>query len=208
MSRAFISLHSGKRFYFDDVMTNEIDIEDVACGLAHLCRYNGQMGNIDDFYTVAEHSVHVSNKIEEELHGGNFSRDDIRITALCGLLHDASESLMGDEVSPLKKLNIFFKKKELEIEELMGKRFGIPYPFPPIVKQVDVKMFACEYGQVFPKAAANNVNPFDIITVVHTGLDEETFKVANPYPDLKLHMYGPRQAYEFFMARFRELGGK
>src|ERR1017187_1046183 len=124
MSRAFVKLHTGKRFYFDDIMANEVDIEDIACGLSHQCRYGGQMGNIDDYYTVAEHSVYVSLKVEEELRNINnecksldpnfdnptYLEEEIRVLSLCGLLHDATEGIgMCDMVSPLKKLDKFYK---------------------------------------------------------------------------------------------------
>ena len=211
MSRSFIKLHSGKRFYYDDVMTNEVDIEDVACGLAHACRYNGQLGIIDDYYSVAEHSVHVSMKVEQELRDWDevkaVPEDTIRLWSLCGLLHDASEAFMGDMVSPLKKLDTFYKKKEAEVEALMARRFNTPFPFPRIIKEVDMKMFACEYPQVFPNDA-EKIAPFDIITIPHDGTWDDVTANPHPYPELELHFYGPRRAYTFFMKRFKELGGK
>ena len=236
MSRAFIKLYSGKRFYYDDVGSNEVDIRDIAAGLCHACRYNGQMSP-DIEYFVAEHSVHVSNKIEEELRRQNerlliesdeidypcfgdrvgpmsstpiyqkYTEEEIRIISLVGLLHDSSEAVMGDMVSPLKKMDEFYKAKEKEVEEFFSRRFRIPFPFPRIVKAVDMKMFACEYPQIFPNDA-DNVRPFDIITIPHDGEWDDVLADPQPYPELKLHLYNPRQAYDFFLNRFKELGGK
>lgn len=71
----------------------EYPIEDVAHGLAMLCRYNG---NVDKFFSVAQHCVHVSERVEHD--GGSPSQ------ALWALLHDSEEYIVGDMIAPVKAL--------------------------------------------------------------------------------------------------------
>jgi len=84
---AWIQTISGRKFPLAEPDPNQIDIEDIAHALSMLCRFNG---HCTQFYSVAEHSMHVSHEISNDL-------------ALAGLLHDAAEAYLGDVPSPLKK---------------------------------------------------------------------------------------------------------
>lgn len=88
MNMPAISTKSGRRLYVQNPTIAQIDIEDIAHGLAHQCRFNGQTSN---FYSVAQHSVIVASILPPEL-------------KLAGLLHDASGAYLGDIVQPLKEL--------------------------------------------------------------------------------------------------------
>ncbi|MBI6329858.1 HD family hydrolase, partial [Proteus mirabilis] len=52
----YIATATNKHFYYLDVRIEDIDIQDIATGLANECRFNGQ---IDNFYSVAQHSVYA-----------------------------------------------------------------------------------------------------------------------------------------------------
>ncbi len=113
---AWIQTFTGKKFPLDDPDPDQIYIEDIAHALSLLCRFNG---HCTKFYSVAEHSVHVSREIDPKL-------------AMIGLLHDAAEAYLGDVPSPLKTQLPQFKEFEWKMEQAIGERFGI-----------DPKLFSC-----------------------------------------------------------------
>lgn len=68
-----------------------VTLQDIGHGLALTCRYGGQL---DRFYSVAEHAVLVHDLL---VHQG--ASEELR---LAGLFHDAAEAYLGDVVAPLK----------------------------------------------------------------------------------------------------------
>lgn len=144
-SCAWIGTYSGKRFWPLQPRAEEICIEDVAHGLALQCRFNGHCAR---FYSVAEHCWHVSRRVRPE-------------NALWGLLHDAAEAYLGDMVSPLKRSAWFdiqraggvecdsFGEAEARLLRLIGERFGLAWPPPAEIKEVDRRMCATEYELLF-----------------------------------------------------------
>jgi hypothetical protein len=116
--------------YLDLLRPEDCDftIDDIAHGLSNVCRFAGQC---DPFYSVAEHSFHVSNLVPPE-------------HALAGLLHDAAEAFIGDIAKPLKDLLPEYRVIEHHMEEVVLGRFGIGLPLHPSVKEIDVVMLATE----------------------------------------------------------------
>jgi uncharacterized protein len=113
-----IRLHSGALFDFLNPEASKFTIEDIAHGLSNICRYAGQCSR---FYSVAEHSVYVS----ETAKGFEYP----------ALMHDAAEAFLGDVSGPLKRLVPEFKKIEIEIERVIFSRFGLEWPPPAEVTQ-------------------------------------------------------------------------
>src|SRR2546423_12384970 len=96
-----IMLHSGRLFDLANPEVSEITVEDIAHGLAHTCRYAGQC---DGFYSVAEHSVLVSQTVTH--------------SKLAALFHDAAEAFIGDMSAPLKQLLPAYREIELKIQRV------------------------------------------------------------------------------------------
>ena len=129
-----IMLRSGAWFDFCAPADSDFTIEDIAQGLANICRYSGQCSS---FYSVAEHSVLVS----EVAAGFEFE----------GLLHDAAEAFIGDITRPLKQILPEYKRIEREVETAIFERFGISSMPAPEVKSADLRVLAAEQQQIMPK---------------------------------------------------------
>lgn len=82
------STQSGKLIDIMNPTADMIDLDDIAIALSHVCRFGGQ---VNQFYSVAQHSVLVSHLCEKKY-------------AMHGLLHDAAEAYIGDVIKPLKNL--------------------------------------------------------------------------------------------------------
>lgn len=87
-----IETYTGKYVDLENPQAHQIDLQSIAHGLANTCRYNGQV----KFYSVAEHAVMVSRRLERQ----GFDAE----TQLAGLHHDDAEAFLGDVTRPLKGL--------------------------------------------------------------------------------------------------------
>lgn len=72
---------------------DSIILEDIAHALSNICRYGGHCSR---FYSVAEHSVFVSKRMERKGYG--------KAMCLAALHHDDAEAYLGDVPRPLKPL--------------------------------------------------------------------------------------------------------
>lgn len=118
---AFVTTYSGVRFFVEECNIADVPIEDIAHALAMNCRFNG---HLDQFYSVAQHSVIVSMLVPSEH----------RMTAL---LHDVSEAFVPDMPRPFKKFITGFEEYEDKIQRAVAKCYGTVYPLPETVKYVD-----------------------------------------------------------------------
>ncbi len=114
---------------------DQLDPGDIARALANQCRFGGHSRV---FYSVAQHSVIVSELVEER--GGD--AEDV----FAALMHDAAEAYLGDMPHPLKHrspLGAAFKAAEDHLEEAIRARFGIK-PDVPEIKRADRALLATE----------------------------------------------------------------
>ena len=113
----------------------QLDAGDIARALANLCRFGGHSRT---FYSVAQHSVIVSELVEQR--GGDV--EDV----FAALMHDATEAYLGDMPHPLKHrspLGAAFKAAEKQLEQAIRDRFRIK-PDVPEIKRVDSALLATE----------------------------------------------------------------
>src|SRR5260370_2782820 len=121
---------SGRRLDLLDPSPVDIEIEDIAHGLARVARWNGQTIG-DHPFSVAQHSV-VVEEIAAHIQPGLEPR-----WRLAALLHDASEYVIGDMISPFKAaLGVNYKDFEERLENAIHTRFRLPAKTPALVKKL------------------------------------------------------------------------
>lgn len=127
--RAWQRMLSGRRLDLLDPTPMDIEIADIAHGLAFVARWNGQTRG-DWAYSVAEHSILVEAIFS--------SRDDTRDPRwrLAALLHDAPEYVIGDMISPVKSaLGLEYKDMDSRIAAAVHRRYGLPAQLPSAIKR-------------------------------------------------------------------------
>jgi uncharacterized protein len=123
-NRAWQRMLSGRRLDLLEPSPLDIEIADIAHGLARVARWNGQTRGTHAF-SVAQHSVLVE-KLTAEL-----SPRLTREARLMALLHDAPEYVVGDLISPFKTaIGIDYKVLELRLQAAIHLRFGLPALVP------------------------------------------------------------------------------
>jgi len=133
--RAWQRMLSGRRLDLLDPSPMDIEIEDIAHGLARVARWNGQTVGEHGF-SVAQHSL-VVEEISAHIAPGLEPR-----WRLAALLHDAPEYVIGDMISPFKAaLGLNYRAFEDRLEAAIHIRFGlppkVPTPIKTLIKQAD-----------------------------------------------------------------------
>jgi uncharacterized protein len=128
--RAWQRMLSGRRLDLLDPSPFDVEIEDIAHGLARVARWNGQ--TIGPYpFSVAQHSLLVEAVARHTL------LDMPPKTALVVLLHDAAEYVIGDIISPFKAvLGDAYKGVEARILAAVMMRFGLPPEIKGAVRAV------------------------------------------------------------------------
>ena len=128
-TRAWQRMLSGRRLDLLDPTPVDIEIEDIAHGLAFVARWNGQTrGDWPD--SVAEHSLLVE-QIFARANPGSSPR-----WRLAALLHDAPEYVIGDMISPVKAaVGPGYDELDLRLTAAIHLRFGLPAVLPVQIKR-------------------------------------------------------------------------
>ncbi|MCV6825638.1 MULTISPECIES: HD family hydrolase [Halocynthiibacter] len=127
--RAWQRMLSGRRLDLLDPTPVDIEIEDIAHGLAFVARWNGQTRG-DFAYSVAEHSLLV-----EELFGRIVPKAPTK-WRLAALLHDAPEYVIGDMISPVKSaVGKGYDELDNRLSAAIHVRFGLPAAIPVATKK-------------------------------------------------------------------------
>lgn len=119
---------SGRQVYPLDLDAADVDLWDIAYSLSNLCRFGG---HTKTFYSVAEHSVRVSQKC-------------LKKDALTGLMHDASEAYLVDLPRPVKVFLTEYRQYEEKVQRVIAERFGLIWPFPASVFEADHRLLVTE----------------------------------------------------------------
>ena len=190
-ARAWQRMLSGRRLDLIDPSPLDVEIGDIAHGLARVARWNGQTRG-PEIFSVAQHSLLV-----EALFDG-MNPLSTRQDRLAALLHDAPEYVIGDMISPFKAvIGGAYKKVE---ERLLGAilvRFGLPAIMAPdlikAIKAADHESAYLEATHLAGFAVAEARKLFGVPKVALKGF-------ADYLTPLR-----PDEAQARFIARFKEL---
>lgn len=134
----WMQTYRGSQFWPLDMRPEDIFIEDIAHSLSMICRFGG---HCERFYSVAEHSVLVSQVVPPEL-------------ALLGLMHDATEAYVGDVIRPLKPALTGYAAIEHNVWLAVCARFRLPGSMPDEIKAADNAVLLTEQIALMKDAPA------------------------------------------------------
>ncbi|EGP08605.1 putative hydrolase [Bradyrhizobiaceae bacterium SG-6C] len=142
-SRAWQRMLSGRRLDLLDPSPLDIEIEDIAHGLARVARWNGQTHGAHIF-SVAQHTLLVEAVLRQQT-----PRVDHRIR-LAAMLHDAPEYVIGDMISPFKAvIGGSYKVVEKRLLSAIHIRFGLPAALPA---EIEAQIKAADMGAAYLEA--------------------------------------------------------
>lgn len=186
--RAWQRMLSGRRLDILDPSPVDIEIDDIAHGLARVARWNGQTTGALPF-NVAQHSLIV------EAFCGEIKPGWPARWRLAALLHDGPEFVIGDMISPFKaQLGGVYKKIEHRLQQAIHLRFGLPADLPETVeKTIKRGDRACAFFEATQLAGFTH---------------EEARKLFGPtrgVTPVELKTMTANQAQTAYIARFQEL---
>jgi 5'-deoxynucleotidase YfbR-like HD superfamily hydrolase len=142
-ARVWQRMLSGRRLDLLDPSPLDVEIEDIAHGLARVARWNGQTSGAHIF-SVAQHTLLV-----EAVMRAQSPRIDARLR-LAALLHDAPEYVIGDMISPFKAvLGGDYRKVEKRLLAAIHLRFGLP---PELDGEIEQQIKAADRGAAYLEA--------------------------------------------------------
>ena len=189
--RAWQRMLSGRRLDILNPSPLDIEIEDIAHGLARVSRWNGQTRGKHSF-SVAQHSVMV-----ERLVRANAPKLDQK-WYLAALLHDSPEYVIGDMITPFKHvLGNVYHEIEAGLDHAVNIRFGLPLFIPDrlkrTIKRADRMAAWLEATQLAGFSQQEAVKIF--------------IKPAGTPANIRLRPQSPDDAAASFLRRFSILGG-
>jgi 5'-deoxynucleotidase YfbR-like HD superfamily hydrolase len=193
--RAWQRMLSGRRLDLLDPSALDIEIEDIAHGLARVARWNGQTSGAHIF-SVAQHCLLV-----EALARAKTPRLD-RGRRLAVLLHDAPEYVIGDMISPFKAvIGDAYKAVELRLLTAIHRRFGLQPKSPPelvdLIKTADRQAAFLEATRLAGFAVTEARRFFGRPPKISTAIEREYLK---PWP--------AETAEARYLERFEKLVGE
>lgn len=126
----YLQTYTGLHFYPADPQPDQICMEDIATALSRESRF---AGHTNEFYSVAQHSVMVSDIVVA-----------LPAYKLWGLLHDASEAYLKDLPWPVKTLCPEYKVMERRLMRIIVGKYGLSWPQPRAVGRADLIALATE----------------------------------------------------------------
>ncbi len=189
--RAWQRMLSGRRLDLIDPSPVDVEIADIAHGLARVARWNGQTRG-PEVFSVAQHSLLVEALFAAAAPG---SPQQARLAAL---LHDAPEYVIGDMISPFKAaIGGDYKRIEERLQRAIHVRFGLPAErTPDLAVQIKAVDRASAYLEATALAGFTTAEARRLFGLPGLPIDE--FSAF-------LEPMRPQEAEERFLSRFAEL---
>jgi len=188
--RAWQRMLSGRRLDLLDPSPFDVEIEDIAHGLARVARWNGQtVGNHP--FSVAQHSLIVEIVMRQKF------PDMPADAALMALLHDGPEYVIGDMISPFKSaIGEGYKAIETKLEAAIHLRFGLPaHPNRELKRQIKSADHVSAYFEAVHLAGFDKAEA-EILFGSPNGIDPS---------DLPITPWSTQKAQTAFVERFHQL---
>ena len=175
--RAWQRMLSGRRLDLLDPSPLDIEIEDIAHGLARVARWNGQTKGAQIF-SVAQHSLLVEALAHAQAPALS------RQARLVVLLHDAPEYVIGDMISPFKTvIGDHYKTTEAAILRAVHLRFSLMHPVAPellaLTKLCDRASAFIEATRLAGFSLAEAERTFGRPTIALRGLDRYVSQLSS-----------------------------
>lgn len=186
--RAWQRMLSGRRLDLLDPSPVDVEIEDIAHGLARVARWNGQTHG-DLPFNVAQHSLIVEEFCAIFKPGWPVK------WRLAALLHDAPEFVIGDMISPFKaQLGGHYKKIEHRLQQAIHLRFALPADLPETVEKLIKR--ADRASAYFEAVQLAGFDPAEA---------RKFFGAPRGITPVKLSTLSARDAQDQYLARFETL---
>lgn len=191
LTNDWLETNTGFKFNpFTDPAVPNYSLKDLVWGISRACRYGGQIRDEVDHYSVAEHSVLLTRHAWKELYGNRpyaelKPHELMELRTIAG--HDLGEGLLTDMVRPIKKAMPEYTKIAYAFDVRLAVRFGMIFPLPKWVSELDTHILRDERAQVMNPSAnvwtADSVEPLGVT----------------------VNFWSPRTAYFFMGKLLREL---
>ena len=174
----WIQTFTGQRVAPLDPDPAMFELQDIAHSLANQCRFTG---HTNSFYSVAQHSVLVSQNCDPA-------------DALSGLMHDASEAYLVDLARPVKHdpRMAFFREAEDRLQRSINSAFGLPLEIPESVHVADRRLLLTERRDLLKP-------------LIWTEAEKVIWDVADVPYEFAIKAWTPQEAETRFLTRYLEL---
>lgn len=188
--RAWQRMLSGRRLDLLDPSPLDVEISDIAHGLARVARWNGQTYG-EEAFSVAQHSLIVEQIFR--LQNPTASHNDCQMA----LLHDAPEYVIGDMISPFKSVvGGGYKTVEKRLEAAVHLRFGLPpHPSRELKSKIKKADSICAFFEA-TELAGFSLTEAQKLFGTPRGMTKEMFEIAP---------LGVKAAQDAFIKRFDEI---
>jgi 5'-deoxynucleotidase YfbR-like HD superfamily hydrolase len=190
-----VETSTGKYLDMENPTPDAIELEDIAHSLGNICRYNGHCLN---YYSVAEHAVFVSKRLERKGYS--------KLIQLAGLHHDDAEAFLGDIPRPLKPL---LGEKYVELTDAVDCAVveGLDLPF-----QIRVRKDETRYVPAFHDPDVKAADDWSLFVEARhllpsqgKGWIHQPTESRLVVPDYYLDGVPPKTASRLYLARHKEL---